>query len=445
MNVKEFEKKEKNTAELTVLVSPEEFEAAVQKAYLKGRGRIQIPGFRKGKAPRKMIEAMYGQGVFYEDAVEALTPDALESGIREQAIDTVGRPSILDFDIGEDKSLSIKFRVSLYPEIKLEGYRGIAAPKPPVEVTDHDVEHELEHVREQNARIETAERPAENGDTVSIDFEGFMDGVPFEGGKGEGYDLELGSGTFIPGFEGQLVGKSAGEDCEVQVTFPDAYAPELAGRDATFKVHVHEVKSKELPELDDEFAKDVSEFDTLEEYKASVKEELTQRRLGEAQSAFEEVVMNRLAGMVEGEIPDAMVEDQLDQMMSNFRCNLASQGMEMEQYLSMMGMTVEQFRQGGRSSAEKQLRLDLAFEHIAKTEDFEVTDEDVEAEYQRLADQYKMGLEDVKRAITADSVKTGLRLERAKALVLDTAVAEEKEDAPAEEAPTEEAPIGDAE
>lgn len=445
MNVKEFEKKEKNTAELTVLVSPEEFEAAVQKAYLKGRGRIQIPGFRKGKAPRKMIEAMYGQGVFYEDAVEALTPDALESGIREQAIDTVGRPSILDFDIGEDKSLSIKFRVSLYPEIKLEGYRGIAAPKPPVEVTDHDVEHELEHVREQNARIETAERPAENGDTVSIDFEGFMDGVPFEGGKGEGYDLELGSGTFIPGFEGQLVGKSAGEDCEVQVTFPDAYAPELAGRDATFKVHVHEVKSKELPELDDEFAKDVSEFDTLEEYKASVKEELTQRRLGEAQSAFEEVVMNRLAGMVEGEIPDAMVEDQLDQMMSNFRYNLASQGMEMEQYLSMMGMTVEQFRQGGRSSAEKQLRLDLAFEHIAKTEDFEVTDEDVEAEYQRLADQYKMGLEDVKRAITADSVKTGLRLERAKALVLDTAVAEEKEDAPAEEAPTEEAPIGDAE
>lgn len=426
MNVKEFEKKEKNTAEITVYVTPEEFEAAVQKAYVKGRGRIQIPGFRKGKAPRKMIEAMYGQGAFYEDAVEALAPEALDAGLREQAVETVGRPSILDFNIGEDKSLSIKFRVSLYPEVKLEGYRGIAAPKPAVRVTKKDVEREIERVRTQNARIEAVEREAKNGDIVNIDFEGFIDDKPFEGGKGEKYDLELGSGQFIPGFEDQLVGKKPGDDCDVNVTFPDAYAPELADKNATFKVHIHEVKAKELPALDDEFAKDVSEFDTLEQYTASVREELSEQRRGEAQSAFEEVVLSRLAEKVECEIPDAMVDEQVDQMMSNFRYNLASQGLEMEQYFNMMGMSVEEFRKSTRPTAEKQIRLDLAFEHIAKTEDFPVSDEDVEKEYQRIADQYKMGVDEVKRAVTADSVKTGLKLERAKQLVLDMAVAEKK-------------------
>ena len=426
MNVKEFEKKEKNTAELTVLVTPEEFEAAVQKAYLKGRGRIQIPGFRKGKAPRKMIEAMYGQGAFYEDAVEALAPEALDAGIREKELSTVGRPSILDFNIGEDKSLSVKFLVSLYPEVKLEGYKGIEAPKPDVKVTEKDVERELESVRQQNARIETAERPAQNGDIVTIDFEGFMDGKPFDGGKGENHDLELGSGQFIPGFEEQLVGKSAGEDTDVNVTFPEAYAPELAGKDATFKVHVREVKSKELPALDDEFAKDASEYDSLAEYKASVKNELTEQRRGQAQSAFEEAVMSRLADKVECQVPEAMIDEQVDQMISNFRYNLASQGWEMEQYFSMMGMSVDDFRKNTRPTAEKQIKLDLAYEHIAKTEDFPVSDEDVEKEYQRLADQYKMQLDEVKRAITVDSVKTGLKLEKARQLVLDTAVAEKK-------------------
>ncbi len=446
MNVKEFERKEKNTAELTVLVTPEEFEAAVQKAYLKGRGRIQIPGFRKGKAPRKMIEAMYGQGAFYEDAVEALAPEALDAGIKEKELSTVGRPSILDFNIGEDKSLSVKFLVSLYPEVKLEGYRGIEAPRPEVNVADEDVERELESVRRQNARIETAERPAQNGDIVTIDFEGFMDGKPFDGGKGEHHDLELGSGQFIPGFEEQLVGKSAGEDTDVNVTFPEAYAPELAGKDATFKVHVSEVKSKELPALDDEFAKDVSEYDTLDEYKASVRNELLEQRRGQAQSAFEEAVLSRLSEKVEGDIPDAMIDDQVDQMMSNFRYNLASQGWDMEQYFSMMGMSTADFRKDARPTAEKQLKLDLAFEYIAKAEDFPVSDEDVEAEYQRLAGQYKMGLDEVKRAVTADSVKTGLKLERARQLVLDSAAEEKKSEKTADgeeeaaEAPAEEKP-----
>ncbi len=438
MNVKEFEKKEKNTAELTVLVSAEEFDAAVQRAYLKNRGRIQLPGFRKGKAPRKMIESIYGAGVFYEDAVEDVAPAALETGIREKDLSTVGRPSILDFNIGEDKALTVKFLVSLYPEVKLEGYTGIAAPKMAVRVTKKDVEREIDRVRERNARIETVERPAQKGDIVNIDFEGFLGDTPFEGGKGEDHDLELGSGTFIPGFEDQLIGKAAGEDCDVNVTFPEAYAPELAGKDATFKVHVNEVKMKELPALDDEFAKDVSEYDTLEEYTASVKTELSEHRREEAQKGFEEVVLSRLTDKVEADIPDAMVEAHLDDMVQNFRYNLMQQGMQLEQYLSMMGMDVESFRKDMRSTAEKQIKLDLAFEHIAKTEDFPVSDEDVEAEYKRLCDEYHMKDEEVRRAVTVDSVKTGLKLERAKKLVLDTATVEKKEK-------KEEEPEGEAE
>ncbi len=430
MNVKEFEKKEKSTAELTVLVTPEEFEDAVQKAYIRGRGRIQIPGFRKGKAPRKMIESIYGVGAFYEDAVEALAPDALDAGIRERELDTVGRPSILDFDIGEDKSLSIKFLVSLYPEVTITEYKGIAAPRPDVTVTDEDVEHELGHVREHNARIEAVEREAREGDIVNIDFEGFVDGVAFEGGKGEHHDLELGSGQFIPGFEEQLIGAAPGAEVEVNVTFPENYTPELAGKAATFKVKVNEVKVKELPELDDEFAKDVSEYDTLEEYRASLREELAEHRGEEAKSAFEDVVLSRLTDNVVCDVPDAMIEEQLDQMLQNFSYNLASQGMELEHYFTMMGITVDDFRKDMRGTAERQIKLDLAFEHIAKVENFDVTDEDVEAEYQRLADQYSMKIEDVKRAVTADSVKTGLKLERARKLVLDSAVVEEK---PAEE------------
>ncbi len=427
MNVKEFEKKEKSTAELTVVTTPEEFDAAVQKAYIKNRGRINVPGFRKGKAPRRMIESMYGAGVFYEDAVEALAPDALDAGVKEKELEIVGRPSILDFNIGDDKSLTLKFRVSLYPQVNVTQYKGIAAPKMAVRVTKKDVDREIESVREQNARIESVEREAAKGDIVNIDFEGFVDGAAFEGGKGESHDLELGSGQFIPGFEDQLIGARSGDEVDVNVTFPENYAPELASKDATFKVKVNEVKAKELPALDDEFAKDVSEFDTLEEYSASVKEELSERKREESQKAFEDVVLSRLTDNVECDIPDAMVEEHLDSMVNNFRYNLARQGMELEQYFSMMGMSVQSFRQEMRPTAEKQIKLDLAFEFIAKTEDFPVSDEDVEAEYKRLSEEYRMDLDEVKRAVTADSVKTGLKLEKAKKLVLDTAVAEKKE------------------
>ncbi|MBQ4381673.1 MAG: trigger factor [Oscillospiraceae bacterium] len=427
MLVKDYEKKEKSTAELTVEFTPEEFEAAVNKAYLKGRGRISIPGFRKGKAPRRIIEAMYGTGAFYEDAVEELYPTALENAVKEKNLAIVGRPSVTDMSVGEDKSLTLKFLVSLYPEVKVEGYKGIAAPKPAVTVSDADIDRELGKVREQNAREETVEREARSGDIANIDFVGYMDGKPFEGGKGEDYDLELGSGTFIPGFEDQIVGHSVGDEFDVNVTFPEAYAPELAGKDATFKVTLKGVKMKELPELDDEFAKDVSEFDTLDEYKASIRKDLEKKRADEADRAFRDVVISRLVDKVEGEVPDAMVEEHLDQMVGNFRYNLSAQGMELEHYLSMMGMDEKALRDELRFNAEKEVKSDLAMEYIAKQESFEVSDEDVEAEYERLGKEYSMDVDSVKKAISADSIKTGLKLDKAKELVLSTAVEEKKE------------------
>ncbi|MGM9522051.1 MAG: trigger factor [Oscillospiraceae bacterium] len=427
MNVKEFEKKEKNTAELTMEVSPEEFEAAVNKAYLKNKSKIAVPGFRKGKAPRKIIENLYGVGVFYEDAVEALYPEALQTGIDQQQIDMVGRPSILDFNIGEDKSLTIKFLVSLYPEVTLGQYKGIVAPKATVRVLKKDVDHEIEHVREQNARIETVEREAKSGDIANIDFEGFIDGVAFDGGKGESVDLELGSGQFIPGFEDQIIGAKAGDSIDVNVTFPKEYAKELAGKDATFKVTVNEVKEKILPDLDDEFAKDVSEFDTFAEYSASVKEQITESRKAEAQKNFEEVVLNRLVEQVQCDIPDAMIDEQVDSMINNFRYNLASQGMELEQYMSMFGMDLEAFKKDTRPTAEKQIKADLAFEAIAKQENFEISDEQIEEEYKKMAENYKVELDVVKKSIDENSIKTGLTIEAARKLVFDSAVIEKKE------------------
>lgn len=427
MNVKEFEKKEKNTAELTVEVSAEEFEAAVNEAYLKVRGRIFIPGFRKGKAPRRMIENIYGVGVFYEDAVELLYPEALQFAVKQEKLDIVGQPSVLDFDISEEKTLTLKYLVSLYPEIKLGKYKGIAAPKPAVRVTKKDVEREIDRVRESNARIQSVEREAKSGDIANIDFEGFIDGTAFDGGKGEHYDLELGMGQFIPGFEDQLIGAKAGEERDVNVTFPKAYAPELAGKDATFKVKVNEVKEKILPEADDEFAKDVSEFDTFEEYSLSIKEKITEQRRGDVKKAFEDVVLSRLVDGAECDVPDAMIDDQVEHMIENFSYSLSAQGMSFEQYMSMMGMDVESFKKETRPTAEKQIILDLALEAIVKEENFEISDDEAEAEYERIAASNGIDVENVKKAVNAESIKQGLRIEAARKLVLDSAVAEKKE------------------
>ncbi len=427
MNVKEFEKKEKNTAELTMQISAEEFEEAVNKAYLKNRSRISVPGFRKGKAPRKIIEGIYGVGVFYEDAVESLYPEALQAGIEEEKIDAVGRPSVLDFDISEDKSLTIKYLVSLYPEVTLGQYKGIAAPKPTVRVLKKDVDREIERVRQQNARIQTVDREAKSGDIANIDFEGFVDGETFEGGKGENVDLELGAGQFIPGFEDQVIGAKAGDHIDVNVTFPKEYVKELAGKDALFKVTVNEVKEKQLPELDDEFAKDVSEYDTLAEYSASIKEHITEERKADAQRAFEEVVLSRLVDNVQCDIPDAMIDEQVESMMNNFRYNLASQGIELEQYFSMMGMDLELFKKESRPTAEKEIKADLAFEAIAKQEDFDISDEAVEDEYKKMAENYHVDVDAIKKAVDENSIRTGLKIQAARDLVFTSAVVEKKE------------------
>ncbi len=430
MNVKELNKKEKNTAELTMSVTPEEFEAAINKAYLKRRGEILIPGFRKGKAPRRIIENAYGTGVFYEDAIESLAPDALEKGIEESNLSTVGRPSIKNFNVGDDKSLTIVFMISIYPEVTVGEYKGIAAPKRQVTISDEEVDQRIESVRSQNARIEMVDRPARQGDIVNIDFEGYIGGVPFDGGKGEGHDLELGSDSFVDGFEDQLIGKSAGEDVEVNVTFPTEYNEDLAGKDATFKVKVNEVKEKLLPDLDDEFAKDVSEFDTIGEYRNSILESIRESKEHEADDEFKEAVLNKLLEGVQCEIPDAMVEEQMDNDIENLRYKLSTQGIGLEQYLSVMGMDLDSFRKHSRADVEKQIKADLAFEAIAKSEDFPVSDEDVEAEYNRLKDLYKVELDDVKKLYSSDAVITGLKIDAAHKLVYSTAVAE---DAPAEE------------
>ncbi len=428
MFVRGYEKKEKSTAELTMELTPEEFNEAVNKVYVKARSRISIPGFRKGKAPRKIVEKFYGSDVFYDDAIEAVAPDALKQGVEEKKLTTVGRPTLSNYNVNEDGGLTMIFDVSLYPEVTLGQYKGLRAPKGSVEVTDADVTREIEAVREQNARIETAERESISGDIVNIDYEGFVDGVAFEGGKDENYDLEIGSNRFIPGFEEQLIGKKAGDSFDVNVTFPENYSNDLAGKEAVFKVKVNEVSVKLLPDRDDEFAKDVSEFDTLDEYIDDLRKKLQEQREQAVQSEFENAIIDRLIDGVQCEVPDAMIDDQLDNMMGNFRYNLSAQGMTMEQYMGFTGMTESDIRKHNRPMAEKQIKADLAFEAIAQQENFEITDEALENEYKRMAEAYRMDVDEIKKNFTDDAVITGLKINAAHELVFSTAEPETAED-----------------
>ena len=432
MNVKGFEKKEKNTAELTVEIAADQFEEAINAAYKKNRNKIMIPGFRKGKAPRKIIENMYGTSVFYEDAVEALYPEALEFAVESEKLRIVGRPGILDVDIADDKNVTIKYSLTLYPEVTLGEYKGLSAEKEEVQVLDSEVDAELETTRKRNARIQTAERSAQNGDTANIDYEGFLDGVPFGGGKGDGYNLVLGSGQFIPGFEEQVIGMSAGEEKEINVTFPEDYNPELAGKAVVFKVKVNEVKENLLPELDDEFAKDVSEFDTLEAYRESVREHLTEHKTEDADKAFKKTIMDKVVGNMQCDIPEAMVDERIDSTIQSYNYNLSSQGMNFDMYLQMMGMKLEDFRSSIRPAAESQLKADLALEKIAETEDFAVSEEDVAAEYKKIAERYKVDEETAKKAVDQEAVTNQIKVRLAEELVYSTATAEPKKEAPEE-------------
>ena len=421
MNVKSVEKQEKSAVQLVIEIGGEEFEAAVQKAYLKQRSKINVPGFRKGKAPRKIIEGMFGSGVFYEDAINELYPKAYAEAVEQEKLDVVSWPNVEVVEAGKD-GLTFKATVTVRPEVKLGEYKGLTAEKEEVKITDEDIDNELKPYINRASRMVTVEREAQNGDTVVIDFEGFKDGVPFAGGKAEGHELELGSGSFIPGFEDQLVGTKAGDEKEVNVTFPEEYPEEsLAGAPTVFKVKVHEVKEKQEPTLDDEFAKDVSEFDTLEALKKDLADKLMARREENAKKTFESAVLEQVVHNMEVEIPDAMVEYEADQLVNNYAQRIQAQGIPFENYLKMMGMTMDQMRLQAAESATHQIQSDLALAAVAAAEGIEATDEDVNTEIKNLAEQYKLTEEQVRSAINVYDLKKDICRKKAAEVIFSTA------------------------
>ncbi|MDD5906543.1 MAG: trigger factor [Clostridiales bacterium] len=422
MSVKSCEKLEKSKVALTIEVGAEEFEAAVNKAYLKMRGKMSIPGFRPGKAPRKIIEGMYGAEVFYEEAVNIVLPQAYEAAVKEQELDVVGYPEV-DLENCGKEGVTFKCTVAVYPEVKLGQYKGLEAPKAEVKVMAADVNARLKEMADRNSRLVSVERAVKKGDTANIDFEGFDNGVAFDGGKGENFDLEIGSGSFVPGFEDQLIGMKAGEEKEIDITFPENYTPELAGKPVVFKVKINEVKAKEVPAIDDEFAKDVSEFDTLKELKADMKKKMTEERKIAAQQAFEDALMKKVADGIEADIPEDMVKAQAERMLEGFKQQLASQGIPFEQYLQMTGMTNETFLAQAHQPALDQVRMDLAVEAIVKAEGLEASDEDVENEMKNIAEKYGMDPESVKKYLPADQVKEQVIREKVIKVVADAGVA----------------------
>lgn len=423
----QVEKLEKNMAKLTVEVSAEEVEKAIQSAYQKEKKRITVPGFRKGKAPRQLIEKMYGKEIFYNDAVDAMLPKAYADAVENCGEKIVSRPTIDIVQMEGGKPFIFTAEVALKPEVTLGEYKGIQVEKTSTEVTDEEVDAEVNRERENNARTVTVEgRAVENGDVVSLDFEGFVDGEPFEGGKGENYDLTIGSGAFIPGFEEQLVGVNADEEKEVKVTFPEDYhAEELAGKEAVFKCRVNTIKVKELPELDDEFAQEVSEFDTLEEYKADIRANLLKKKEDEAKRVKEDAVIEKIIEGAQMEIPDAMVEYQAQQLVGDFAQRLSYQGMSMEQYEQYSGTTTEEFTEEMKPRALKNIQSRLVLEAVAKAENLEASEEDIAEEYQKVAEQYKMEVDKVKEWMgeeASEEMKQDIAIRKAVDLVRDAAV-----------------------
>ena len=438
MSVKSCEKLEKSMVALTVEVSAEEFEAAVEKAYRKQRGSIRVPGFRPGKAPRKMIENMYGAGVFYEEAVNEALPDAYTAAVKEQELEVVGYPEVELLSVGKE-GFSFKATVAVYPKVTLGQYKGVEAPKAEVSVTDEDVEGRIKEMADRNSRMVSVEdRAVAKGDIANIDFEGFLDGVPFDGGKSDSFDLEIGSGQFVPGFEDQVAGMSISEEKDINITFPEDYHADLAGKAVVFHVKVNAIKVKEIPALDDEFAKDVSEFDTLEELKKDVREKMLAEREEGAKRAFEDAAMAKVAAGIQADIPDAMIEEQARRFVDNFRMQLQSQGVPYEQYMKMTGMEEEKLMADAKAPAEGQVRMDLAIAAIVKAEGLEASDEDVEAEYSKMAGQYGMDVENVKKYLNDDVIKEQIVRAKAVELVAAAAVPVKPEEVKAEEPKAEE-------
>lgn len=423
----QVEKLEKNMAKLTVEVSAEDFKAAIKKAFNKNKNRFSIPGFRKGKAPQAMIEKMYGEGVFYEDAADEAINASYAEAMKESGLEIVSRPEVTIEKIGKDEPFVYSALVAVKPEVTLGQYKGVEVEKADASVSAEDVEAELKKVQEQNARLLTVEdRGVEDGDQTVIDFEGFVDGKGFEGGKAEDYPLTIGSHSFIDTFEEQLIGKKIGEECEVNVTFPTEYhAAELAGKPATFKVTVKEIKVKELPELNDEFASEVSEFDTLDEYKKDVEKKLAEKKEIEANSKNEDAVVAKVVENASMEIPEKMIDAQAENMVQDMARRMQSQGLSLDMYLKYTGMTVEQMKEQARPDAEKRIRTRLVLEAVAKAENIQISDEKVDEEVAKMAEAYKMEVEKLKSYMSESDVKQ-MKEDLAVQQAVDLLVAEAK-------------------
>ena len=428
MELKNVEKLEKSIVALTIEISADELEAAKEQAYKKSRNRITVPGFRKGHAPRKIIENLYGDGVFFEDALNICYPKAYEEAVKQADIKAVAPADVNVSDMTDAGAVVLVCKVPVEPEVTLGEYKGLSVEKEEAKVLAADVKAELDRMAQRLARTQTVQRAAKKNDTVNIDFEGFVDGTAFEGGKGENYELKLGSGTFIPGFEDQLIGTKAGDEKDVVVTFPEEYhAKELAGKEATFKCKVHEVKETITPAIDDEFAKDVSEkAETLDDLKKEVKERLLAQKSEVFERDYEEALLTAVIDGMQADIPEAMIEVQLDNVMQDFSYRLQMQGMKMDQYAKMSGMDMQQLRGMFRPQAERQVKVRLALQKIVETENIDVTEDEVAAKYKELAEQYGMQEEQVKKALPADTITSDMKLDKAIALIKDSAKPKKK-------------------
>ena len=433
MTVKSCEKVEKSQVELTIEVNAAEFEAAVEKAYQKMRRKISVPGFRPGKAPRKMIERMYGAEVFFEEAINIAFPEAYEAAAEQEKLQIVGYPTVEMVGEVTKDGFTFKATTPVYPEVTLGEYKGLKAEKPEVKVLAADVDERLKALADRNTRLVSVEREAKSGDTAVIDFEGFLDGKPFDGGKGENHNLELGSGSFVPGFEDQVIGMKAGEEKDLDITFPEDYHKDLAGKKVVFHVKAKEIKCKELPKLDDDFAKDVSEYDTLKELKDSIKREITEQREQSAKYAVENELMEKVAANIECDIPDALIDEQCARFLEEFKQRLQSQGIPYDQYCKMTNMDEAKFLEEGKEPATRQVRMDLAVNAIIKEEKLEATDEEVEKQYNDLAEKYSMDVGELKKYLDAMSVRTQIIRDKAISVVVDSAKIEKKK-APKKEA-----------
>ena len=437
MNLKSVNKIETNKYELEINVNAEEFEEAIQAAFKKNAKKIQVPGFRRGKATRKIIEKTYGEGVFYEDAVNALYPEAYSKAVEEAGITPVDRADIDMTDVSKD-GFTFKATVVTKPEVTVKDYKGIKVEKAVRKVTDADIDDEIRRLRERNARTVTVEdRPAENGDITHIDFEGFVDGTAFEGGKGENYSLTLGSNSFIPGFEDQIVGHNTGDEFDVNVKFPEDYhAEELKGKDSVFKVKLNKIEKRELPELDDEFAKDASEFDTLAALREDLGKKIQNRYDTAADNEVEGKLIDGVIAGLEAEIPEVMYEHQVDNMVQDFAYRMSSQGINLDMYLQYTGMDMDGFRANFREQAERQVKTRLALEGIVKAENIQLTDEELEEEYKKAAENYKIDAEELKKYVPEADMRADAEVSKAIQFVRDNAeitAVEAKAEEPAEE------------